>query len=95
MNPNEEGPVEIGDKFEDYQEIIENIRDFSSFGNYHSPWRFMNISMIGNKISKFYFINDFGDLILWVKPCDEGWVITKKVIRQFDNTLSKSVAIFG
>lgn len=80
---------EVGDKFEDYQEIIEHVLDASP------SWKFMNITKIGGSISKFYFVSKYGDLILWVKPCDEGLVITKESSRQFDHKMIKSVEYFG
>jgi hypothetical protein len=80
---------EIGDKFGDYQEIIEHVLDASP------SWKFMNITQIGSSISKFYFVSKHGDLIMWVKPCDEGLVITKVNVRQFDHKMIKSVEYFG
>ena len=80
---------EIGDKFGDYQEIIEQVLDASP------SWKFMNITKMGNSISKFYFVSKHGDLVMWTKPCDEGLVVTKVNARQFDHRLVKSVEYFG
>jgi len=85
----EEGLPEVGDKFGDYQEIIEHVADS------HPSWKFINISKMGNSISKFYFVSKHGSLVLWIKPCKEGLVITKKNIRKFDNKIVKSVEYFG
>ena len=79
----------IGDKFEDYQEIIEYVLDASP------SWKFMNITKMGNSISKFYFVSKHEDLILWTKPCDEGLVVTKVHVRQFDHRMIKSLEYFG
>lgn len=80
---------EIGDKFENYQEVIEHVLDSSPY------WKFMNITRMGTNISKFYFVSNHGDLIMWVKTCDEGLVITKVDVRQFDHKMIKTVEYFG
>ena len=80
---------EMGDKFGDYREVIENVLEASP------SWKFMNITKMGNSISKFYFVSKHGDLILWTKPCDEGLVVTKVSARQFDHRMIKSVEYFG
>lgn len=80
---------EVGDKFGDYQEIIEHVLDASP------SWKFMNVTKMGNSISKFYFASKHGDLVLWTKPCDEGLVIVKENVRHFDHRMIKSVEYFG
>jgi len=81
---------EVGDKFGDYQEVIEHVLDVSP------SWKFVNITKMGNRVTKFYFVSKHGDLIFWVKPCgdDEGLVVVKENLRQFDNKMMKSMEYF-